>query len=84
MSLVDLRGAKTVTELAEVLYVSDLSRQPAPNAGEVAAAVSRVLAEHDIAWCVCQIAQDAGDHPDCYQARMRWALELARNTCRTS
>ena len=68
----------TVIELADVVFASDLQQQPTPNARDVAGAVSRVLAQHDLAWCVCQIAQEAGEHPECYQARMRWALKLAR------
>lgn len=74
----------TVIELAEVVFASDLQPRPTPSRTEVAAAVNRVLTSHDLAWCICQVAQEAGDHPDCYLARMRWALAVAGDNLQTA
>jgi len=69
----------TVIELADVVFASDLQQQPAPDKRQVAAAISRVLTRHDLTWCVCQVAAEAGEHPECYQRRMRWALAVSRD-----
>lgn len=67
-------------ELAEVLFASPLQQSDRPSPDDVRATVERMLAQHhDRADCACYVAQEAGDHPDTYVTRMRWALRTARD-----
>ena len=47
--------------------------------GEVHAAIEESM-QHYGSWtqCAARVAQEAGDHPELYAGRMRWALSLAR------
>jgi hypothetical protein len=62
--------------LADVLYVSRL--EPSDNAcaeiirSTIVASLSRCSC--DVLGFAAQVAQEAGDHPETYQPRMRWAL----------
>jgi hypothetical protein len=67
--------------LADVLYISPI--EPSDGAGAevirstIVASLSRCRS--DVLGCVAQVAQEAGDHPETYQPRMRWALQAVAN-----
>ncbi|GAA3441723.1 hypothetical protein [Planomonospora venezuelensis] len=69
----------SVPELAQVLFASALQASDDPSPDQVRTAVEeRLRACHeDLADCVACVAQEAGDHPETYAARMRWALSVA-------
>jgi hypothetical protein len=62
--------------LAEILYISPI--EPSDDAcaelirSTISASLSRCSC--DVLGCAAQVAQEAGDHPETYQPRMRWAL----------
>ncbi|GLW64557.1 hypothetical protein Arub01_28010 [Actinomadura rubrobrunea] len=68
--------AAPVAELAQVLFTSRLQESDHPSAEQVRAAVDERLCAcgGDRAVCTAFVAQEAGDHPEVYAARMRWAL----------
>jgi hypothetical protein len=63
--------------LADVLYISPID--PSDDAcaevirNTIVASLSRCSC--DVLGCAAQVAQEAGDHPETYQPRMRWALK---------
>ncbi|MEU4577716.1 hypothetical protein ACBI99_04070 [Nonomuraea sp. ATR24] len=70
----------SVTELAQVLFASAVqpsdTASGAVSAREIRAAIDRRLcACGGHAGCAAYVAQEAGDHPDAFVTRMRWALE---------
>lgn len=65
--------AMNVSELAQVLFASALQRSDDPSHEQVRAIV-RGCSECDRGECVECVAQEAGDHPDEYVTRMRWAI----------
>jgi hypothetical protein len=66
----------SVSELAQVLFTCGLQATDDPSPGQVRAAIeARLGACHgDCAACAACVAQEAGDHPEQYAVRMRWAL----------
>lgn len=68
--------------LAEALFCSSLQPSQRPTAQQVWAAVSAHLgAEGErIGECLCQVAQEAGDHPEAYVARMSWCRQVIAAT----
>ncbi|NUP61685.1 MAG: hypothetical protein HOV96_24830 [Nonomuraea sp.] len=66
----------TTTELAQVLFASPLQPSEALAPYQVREAVDERLCAcgGDPSWCAAYVAQEAGDHPESYAARMRWAL----------
>jgi hypothetical protein len=66
----------TTSDLAEILFCSGLQESDHPSAEQVRRAINdRYCAcGGDASWCVAAVAQEAGDHPETYTARMRWAL----------
>jgi hypothetical protein len=66
----------SLAELAHVLFASPLQELDSPTPAQVRAAVSAALGTcgGDCSICSGYVAQEAGDHPDGYQRRMRWAL----------
>jgi hypothetical protein len=62
--------------LADVLYISPIEPSDEPCAevvrNTIVASLSRC--DLDVLGCAGQVAQEAGDHPETYQPRMRWAL----------
>ncbi|GHH69736.1 hypothetical protein GCM10017673_20680 [Streptosporangium violaceochromogenes] len=66
----------SVSDLAQVLFTSALQASDDPSPDQVRTVIEdRLRACHaDIAECAACVAQEAGDHPDVYEARMRWAL----------
>jgi hypothetical protein len=69
----------SVPELAQVLFASPLQESDDPSPGEIRAAIDRCLAA-GCASCVAYVAQEAGDHPEAYAARMLWALKTVTRT----
>ncbi|MBG0816967.1 hypothetical protein [Planomonospora sp. ID82291] len=66
----------SMSDLADVLFASALQASDDPSPEQVRAAIEDRLrvCRHDIADCVACVAQEAGDHPETYRERMRWAL----------
>ncbi|MFP3965491.1 hypothetical protein SMC26_24505 [Actinomadura fulvescens] len=65
----------TDSDLAKVLFTTRLQASDHPTAFRVRAAIADRLRTSDAGSCAAHVAQEAGDHPDAYAARMRWALE---------
>ncbi|NKZ03104.1 hypothetical protein HGB48_04980 [Actinomadura latina] len=66
----------TASDLAEILFCSGLQESDRPSAEQVRAAIEdRIGAcSGDRSVCLAFVAQEAGDHPEAYRSRMRWAL----------
>jgi hypothetical protein len=66
----------SVSELAQVLFASALQASDDPSPDQVRTVIEdRLRACHeDLASCADCVAQEAGDHPEAYATRMRWAL----------
>ncbi|GAA3159869.1 hypothetical protein GCM10010466_58350 [Planomonospora alba] len=71
--------AMSVSDLADVLFASPLQASDDPSPEQVRAVIEDRLraCDEDIADCVACVAQEAGDHPETYRERMRWALRAA-------
>ncbi|MFI0444798.1 hypothetical protein [Actinomadura sp. 6N118] len=63
----------TLTDLADALFASALQESDRPTPNEVRSVAEQTLRRHG-ADCLCRVAQEAGDHPEEYTRRMRWAL----------
>jgi hypothetical protein len=72
----------SVPELAQVLFTSPLQESDDPSPGEILAAIDHSLVAGRAA-CVAYVAQEAGDHPEEYAARMLWALKAVMRTLPT-
>jgi hypothetical protein len=72
---------RTTTELAQVLFATALQPSDHLSPFEIREAVTERLCAcgGDAAWCAAYVAQEAGDHPETYMIRMRWALSAV--TC---
>ena len=72
--------ALSLSDLAYALFASGLQEQDRPSPARIRAAVRRVLCAcgGDCSTCVGYVAQEAGDHPQEYQRRMRWAIAAVR------
>jgi hypothetical protein len=74
----------SLIDLAHVLFASSLQELDRPTAAQVREAVSAALCNCGgdcpayCSACTAYVAQEAGDHPDRYQRRMRWALAAVR------
>jgi hypothetical protein len=55
---------------ARALFASGLQESGHPSRGQVRAVVETA----DAGDCLALVAQEAGDHPEIYLPRMRWAL----------
>jgi hypothetical protein len=67
----------SVSDLAKVLFVSALQASENPSPDQVRTAVEGRLraCAGDCTGCAVYVAQEAGDHPETYVTRMRWALD---------
>ncbi|MEV0228829.1 hypothetical protein [Nonomuraea sp. NPDC050786] len=67
----------TTTELAQVLFATALQPSDRLSPYQIRAAVDQRLCAcgGDPGRCAAYVAQEAGDHPETYVARMRWALD---------
>ncbi|MEW2359162.1 hypothetical protein [Spirillospora sp. NPDC029432] len=72
----DTRTNLTAAELAQILFASRLQASGHPSSEQVRAAIGERLdaCGGDCGTCAAYVAQEAGDHPESYAARMRWAL----------
>jgi hypothetical protein len=70
----------SLADLAHLLFTSPLQQLDRPTAAQVHGAISQALhaCGGDCSTCAAHVAQEAGDHPDEYQRRMRWALATVR------
>jgi hypothetical protein len=67
----------TTSDLAQILFASRLQASDDPSPEQVREAIDEGLCACDgeHARCAAElVAQEAGDHPEAYAARMRWAL----------
>jgi hypothetical protein len=66
----------SLVDLAQILFASPLQPLDRPSVAQVRAAVARglIACGGDCSTYAGQVAQEAGDHPELYQRRMRWAL----------
>jgi hypothetical protein len=71
-----MSATMSVSELATVLFASALQASENPSPNQVRTAIDCGLRACDggCAECTVYVAQEAGDHPEMYAARMRWAL----------
>ena len=65
--------------LADVLYISPIEPSEDACAEVIRSTIVASLSRCDVPGCVAQVAQEAGDHPETYQPRMRWALQAVTN-----
>jgi hypothetical protein len=72
-----MSATMSVSDLAKVLFATTLQASADPSPDQVRAAIERRLraCRGDHADCACYVAQEAGDHPETYARRMRWALQ---------
>jgi hypothetical protein len=64
----------SIPQLAQVLFTSALQPSDRPSAVQVRIAIDERLSVCGQAACAAYVAQEAGDHPEAYAIRMRWAL----------
>jgi hypothetical protein len=76
----------TTTELAQVLFTTALQPSDELAPYRIREAVDERLCAcgGDPAWCAAYVAQEAGDHPDTYVRRMRWALAAVAGAYETA
>ncbi|TDC08001.1 hypothetical protein E1267_11745 [Nonomuraea longispora] len=67
----------TTTELAQVLFATSLQPSDRLSPVQIRETVDERLCAcgGDLARCAAYVAQEAGDHPETYVRRMRWALD---------
>jgi hypothetical protein len=72
----------TTSDLAQILFASPLQASDRPSPEQVRKAIDEGLCAcgGDRAQCAAYVAQEAGDHPEAYAARMRWALRTVSLT----
>jgi hypothetical protein len=65
-----------LVDLAQILFASPLQPLDHPTVAQIHGTVSRALEAcgGDCSSYAGHVAQEAGDHPELYQRRMRWAL----------
>ena len=75
------RAGLTVAELAEVLFASSLQESEQADPARVREVIAGTLSRcrGDCSVCLETVAQEAGDHPEEYARRMRWALRTVRH-----
>ena len=66
----------TTSDLAQILFASPLQPSDEPSPERVRKAIDESLCAcgGDSTRCAAYVAQEAGDHPEAYATRMRWAL----------
>ncbi|GAA2442741.1 hypothetical protein GCM10010191_68840 [Actinomadura vinacea] len=69
------------SDLARILFASPLQASDDPTAEQIRTAIDEELCAcaGDHAACAAYVAQEAGDHPECYATRMRWALRTVNH-----
>ena len=76
----------TATELAQVLFTSALQPSESLSALQIRSAIEDRLCGcgDDHTWCAAYVAQEMGDHPEAYVARMCWALDAVTSAYQPS
>ncbi|WUH99283.1 hypothetical protein OHR68_38220 [Spirillospora sp. NBC_00431] len=71
-------------DLAEILFSCGLQESDHPSAEQVRKAIDDRIGAcgGDRSVCVAVVAQEAGDHPETYITRMRWALSTVSEAYR--
>jgi hypothetical protein len=64
-----------LSELAQVLFASPVQPSELPSPAAIRTAIEAQLrtCHGNVAACLALVAQEAGDRPDFYASRMRWA-----------
>src|SRR5689334_14343044 len=77
VAVIAARAPLSTSELAQVLFASPLQMSAVPSVAQVRGAIDVQLnVRHRApADCAAYVAQEAGDHPESYAARMHWALD---------
>jgi hypothetical protein len=77
-----MSATMSVSDLAKVLFVTELQASENPSADRIRAAIECRLRAcgGNHADCTVYVAQEAGDHPETYATRMRWALDAVART----
>jgi hypothetical protein len=66
-----------MSDMAHALFTSPLQASVRPDSAQVHAAIDESMRSHGgRASCSALVAQEAGDHPELYAERMRWALNV--------
>lgn len=70
-------GMLTTSDLAQVLFTSPLQPSDDLSPATIRTAIDDRLCqcEGDASACAAFVAQEAGDHPESFSSRMRWALQ---------
>jgi hypothetical protein len=69
-----MSATMSVPDLAKVLFATTVQASEEPSPDQVRTAIECRLRACRADFAV-YVAQEAGDHPDTYVARMRWALD---------
>lgn len=66
----------TTSDLAQLLFTSTVQPSEDPTPERIRKTIDDLLCAcgGDPANCAASVAQEAGDHPECFASRMRWAL----------
>lgn len=64
----------TTSDLAQVLFASALQSSDNPSPAQIRTTIDHQLGDGDPSCWSAYVAQEAGDHPETYAIRMRWAL----------
>lgn len=66
----------TTSDLAQVLFASALQSSDNPSPAQIRTTIDHQLCscDGDPSCWTAYVAQEAGDHPETYATRMRWAL----------
>ncbi|TMR01150.1 hypothetical protein ETD83_15295 [Actinomadura soli] len=74
----------STADLAEILFCCRLQESDHPSAEQVRRAIDDRFGAcgGDRSACVAVVAQEAGDHPETYMTRMRWALSTVSEAYR--
>jgi hypothetical protein len=71
-------ASATLSDLAEILFCSDLQPSQHASRAQVRAAVMAALRRHgdDVGRFACVLAERYGENPDTACARMRWCRQM--------
>jgi hypothetical protein len=85
LSLTSTTTSLSTSDLAQILFASRLQASDNPSPEQVRQAIDEGLCacDGDHTRCAAYVAQEAGDHPETYAARMRWALRAVSLTFQT-
>ncbi|GAA0984230.1 hypothetical protein GCM10009555_057550 [Acrocarpospora macrocephala] len=77
-------GMLTTSDLAQVLFTSSLQPSDDLSPDKIRTAIDDRLCscDGDAAVCAAFVAQEAGDHPESFASRMRWALNAVTTAYR--